>query len=30
MTRADQKIMVFDDRNDAIAALMERMQMVRK
>ena len=30
MTRADQRIMVFDDRNDAIAALMERMQMVRK
>lgn len=30
LTHADQKIMVFDDRNDAIAALMERMQMVRK
>jgi len=30
MTHADQKIMVFDTRQNAIGALMERMHMVRK
>lgn len=30
MTRADQKIMIFDARQDAVAALLERMHRVRK
>jgi anti-anti-sigma factor len=30
MTHADQKILVFDSRQDAVGALMERMRMARK
>ena len=30
MTHADQKIMIFDAKQDAVVALMERMRGVRK
>jgi len=29
MTRADQKIMIFDDKHDAVNALIERIRTVR-
>lgn len=30
MTHADQKIMIFDARQDAVGALMERMHTIRR